>query len=121
MYAGTIEAPGGLGQRALDLVTCVIRRQTGYATRGAPKGRAPAGVVGELAREHRLTAFRSASPEPLEDLHGELPAVEQDRDGARGAAEVSRTAAPLAPVPEESTLPHPRSKIRARTVTPSTR
>ena len=31
------------------------------------------------------------------------------------------TAAPLAPVPEESVSPTPRSKIRARTVEPSTR
>ena len=54
------------------------------------------------------------------DLDGQLAAVELDRDRALAPREDARaTAAPAAPVPDESVSPTPRSKIRARTVEPS--
>ena len=107
----------------------VVARLTSCSSPGARPRSAGSGA-GELGDELGVELARvdpRGGPDQrhLElggDLDRQLAAVELHRDRARGAAAGRpRPRRRSAPVPEESVSPTPRSKIRARTVEPSTR
>ena len=83
-------------------------------------GRAPSAAPARARRRRPARPSRSAAPPgPRRSRPRARRLRARPRSGSAAPRRKAVTAAPLAPVPEESVSPTPRSKIRARTRLPS--